>query len=277
MDAQVTATYCLIDDFLRSIHHREPTGRSVSDAEVLTVALVAARCYRGNSEAAWRFLTEYGYMVRRLSRSQYNRRLHAAAPLAERLFEQVAELWKTTGNGGAFAIDSMPIPCCDNARIRRSRLFPPEETDGAFRGYQSSKRRFFYGLKLHAVVNEHGRPVEIRLTPGSHSDTGELKNFDLDLPAGSVVCGDKAYTDYTTEDVLEDAAEVRLLADRKANSTRPRPAWETYVLQVYRKAVETAFGEIEKLLPKSIHAVTGRGFVLKVYLFVLAYSLSGLC
>ncbi len=134
-----------------------------------------------------------------------------------------------------------------------------------------------YGLKIHVVVNEHGRPVEVYLTPGSYNDTAELKNFSLDLPAGSVVYGDKAYTDYVTEDVLAEAGEVMLVADRKKDSTRPRPAWQTYVLQHYRKAVETAFGEIEKLLPKSIHAVTGPGFELKVFLFVLAYSLQGLC
>lgn len=195
----------------------------------------------------------------------------------------MAEVWKTVGEGRAFAIDSMPVPCCDNARISRSRLFPLDETDGMFRGYQSSKRRFFYGLKLHAVMNERRQPVKVRLTPGSYSDTGELKNFALDLPTGSVVCGDKAYTGgrtpahYTTEDVLAEAGEVRLLADRKANSKRPRPAWETYLLQHYRRAVETAFSEIKKLMPKSIHAVTGRGFELKVYLFVLAYSFNGLC
>ena len=277
MDDQVATTYCLTDDFLRSIGHHGPSRRTVSDAEVLTVAVVAARTYKGNSEAAWRFLTEFGYMARRLTRGQFNRRLHAAAPLAERLSETLAEVWKTTGSDKAFAIDSMPVPCCDNAPIRRSKLFPLDETEGAFRGYQSSKRRYFYGLELHAVVNEHRQPVEVRLTPGSHSDTAELKHSDLDLPAGSVVCGDEAYTGYTTEDVLAEAGEVRLVADRRGNSTRPRPAWEAYVLQVYRKAVETAFGEIEKLLPRSIHAVTGRGFELKVYLFVLAYSLGGLC
>ena len=277
MDDQVTTTYCLIDDFLRAAGHRESARRAVSDAEVLTVAVVAARTYAGNSEAAWRFLAEYGYMRHRLTRGQFNRRLHAAAPLAERLFEMLAEIWKTTGDEGAFAIDSMPVACCDNARIRRSKLYPLAETDGAFRGYQSSKRRYFYGLKLHAVVNEHGYPVEVSITPGRASDTGELKHFDLDLPAGAVVSGDKAYTDYTTEDLLAEAGAVTLAADRKKDSTRPRPAWQTYILQVYRKAVETAFGEIEKLLPKSIHAVTGSGFELKVYLFVLAYSFSGVC
>jgi hypothetical protein len=31
---------------------------------------------------------------------------------------------------------------------------------------------------------------------------------------------------------------------------------------------------IERILPKTIHAVTARGFELKVFLFVLAYSLT---
>jgi hypothetical protein len=31
---------------------------------------------------------------------------------------------------------------------------------------------------------------------------------------------------------------------------------------------------IERMLPKTIHAVTAKGFELKVFLFVLAYSLN---
>jgi hypothetical protein len=38
--------------------------------------------------------------------------------------------------------------------------------------------------------------------------------------------------------------------------------------------VETAGSMIERLLPKSIHAVTAKGFTLKVFLFVPAYSFS---
>jgi len=41
-----------------------------------------------------------------------------------------------------------------------------------------------------------------------------------------------------------------------------------------RKIVETTGSLIERLLPKSIHAVTAQGFELKVMLFVLAVSAS---
>jgi hypothetical protein len=42
----------------------------------------------------------------------------------------------------------------------------------------------------------------------------------------------------------------------------------------YRKRIETVGSLIERMLPKTIHAVTAKGFELKVFLFVLAYSLN---
>ena len=273
----VTATYCLADDFLLGLGRREPPERAVSDAEVLTVALVAARTYDGNFEAAWRFLLGHGYMARRLSRGRFNRRLYDVLPLAEQLFRWLGEIWKRTGDEGVFVVDSMPFACCDNARIPRSKLYPLGATGGAFRGFQSSKRRFFYGVRAHVVVNEHGLPVEFHLAPGSYNDTAELKNLALDLPEGSVVYGDKAYgQDYVTEDVLAEAGEVTLVGQRKSNSKRPIPAYVSYVLEHFRKRIETAFSAVERMLPKSIHAVTARGFETKVFLFLLALSLDGL-
>lgn len=276
MDEQVITIYCLTDDFLHDLHHCEPPERTVSDAEVLTVALTAARFFGGNYAAAWRFLLSHRYLMRSLSPSQFGRRLHRLAPVLWTLFGWLGELWKRTGEERVFTVDSCPIACCDNARIKRSRLYPLEATGGAFRGYTSSKRRFFYGLKVHALVNEHGLPVEVHLTPGSYNDTSELKNFGLDLPAGSVVYGDKAYNEYLTEDVLEEAGEVTLLPQRKKNSRRALPAWVAYLQQHYRKRIETSFSALERRLPKSIHAVTAQGFELKVFLFVLTLSLDPL-
>ena len=47
-----------------------------------------------------------------------------------------------------------------------------------------------------------------------------------------------------------------------------------YLRSTYRKVVEKTGSWIERLLPKSIHSVTPRGFELKVGLFVLASSLN---
>ena len=75
-----------------------------------------------------------------------------------------------------FSIDTFPIAVCDNIRIRRSRLYKNE----AYRGYIASKKRYFYGLKLHMMVTQDGKPVEFFLTPGSFSDVKGLELFDFD-------------------------------------------------------------------------------------------------
>lgn len=104
------------------------------------------------------------------------------------------------------------------------------------------------------------------------SDTTALPRYDLDLPADSWVTRDKAYNDYTVEDVLREV-KVNLLPIRKNNSHRPVPPFFTFLQASVRKMVETIGSLLERLLPKSIHAVTARGFELIVALFVLAASI----
>jgi hypothetical protein len=85
--------------------------------------------------------------------------------------------------------------------------------------------------------------------------------------------GDKAYTDYTLEDLFQEVQRY-LSPLRKSNSKRPIKPWMHYLQSSYRKVIETTGSMIEKLLPKSIHVVTTRGFELKVALFVLACSIT---
>ena len=86
----------------------------------------------------------------------------------------------------------------------------------AFRGYIASKKRYFYGLRIHILVTDHGEPVEFFLEPGNFSDTSALGLYNFDVPEGSFVTGDKAYNDYTIEDVMREAG-VELIPLRKKN------------------------------------------------------------
>lgn len=269
MDAQIVAVYCLCDDLLKALYHHEDQQCQMSDAEVMTLAIVAMLYFRGNFEAARRFLASHGYLTYTLSKSRFNRRLHRIADLFLTLFLMLGETWKSLNENSIYVIDSFPIAACDNYRICRSKLYRNE----AFRGRQASKKRFFYGLKLHLMVTQQGQPVEFFLTPGSYSDTSAMKWYHFDLPKGAWVTGDKAYTDYTLEEVFQEAQRC-LSPLRKSNSKRPVKPWVHYLQSSYRKVIETTGSMIERLLPKSIHAVTARGFELKVALFVLACSIS---
>jgi len=267
MDSQIVAIFCLCDDILKGLHHHEDPQCRMSDAEVMTTSIVSAIFFGGNMETARIFLKEQGYIPSMLGKSRFNRRQHRIAELFLTVFDLLAVVWKELNAQSVYVIDSFPVAACDNYRILRSRRYCGEE----WRGYQASKKRYFYGLKLHLMVTGSGQPVEFFLTPGSWSDARALKMYRFDLPEDALVTGDKAYNNYALEDMMLDA-NLNLLPLRKKNSHRPLPSWMTYLLAYCRKIVETTGSLIERLLPKHIHAVTARGFELKIALFVLAAS-----
>ena len=267
MDETIVALYCACDDFLKACGHVEPK-HGMTDAEVMTTALVAAWYFGGNHEQARQLLKSPAYIPRMLSKSRFNRRLHALEPIWWRFFRVLGDQWKQATS--VFLVDSFPIPVCDNIRIRRCRLYRHE----VYRGKMAGKRRFFYGLRVHWITTASGKPVECFLAPGSFADVSALQVFDFDLPPGSRVVGDGAYNHYAVEDLLSEAAGIALQPARKKNSTRPRAPWAEYLRSYERNRIETATSLIERRLPKSLHAVTAKGFELKVFLSIIAYSLS---
>lgn len=267
MDNQIVAIFCLCDDILKGLRHYEDPQCQMSDAEVMTTSIVAAVFFSGNMERSRNFLQEQGYIPAMLGKSRFNRRQHRIAELFLTVFNLLAGFWKELNEQSIYVLDSFPIAACDTYRIPRSRRYCGED----WRGYQASKKRYFYGLKLHLMVTGRGQPVEFFLTPGSWSDTRALKMYQFDLPEDALITGDKAYNDYRLEDMMLEAG-FHLLPLRKNNSHRTLPSWLTYLLSYCRKVVEITGSMIERLLPKHIHAVTARGFELKVALFVLAAS-----
>jgi len=268
MNEKIISVYTLTDDILITVGHHEDSQRKVSDAEVITVAVVAMRYFCGNFEKARIFLREFGYIPNMLSKSRFCRRLRLIQGLLSEIFCFLSEIWKKLNTDSVYLIDSFPVAVCDNIRIQRSKIFRGED----YRGYNASKRRYFYGLKVHMMSAATGEPVEIFLTPGSISDTGATKMYNYDLPADSTVYGDKAYNVYEIEELLKETGNIRLMPIRKKNSLRKFPPYTEYLQKTTRKAAETANSLITGMFPKSIHAVTADGFALKIFLFVLSYS-----
>ena len=115
--------------------------------------------------------------------------------------------------------------------------------------------------------------MEFVFLPGSASDVRALNSLPLNLPPGSEIYADSAYTDYTSEDDLIDSSQIEMKVMRKKNSQRQDKPWVEYIKQSTRHYIETVFSAIPSLFPKSIHAVTYEGFLLKVQAFILAFTL----
>lgn len=271
MEDTITFVYCLCEDLLRAMNITEDPQTRMSNAEIMTTVITSAFYFSGNYERGREYLSEHGYIPNVLGKSRFNRRLNAIPKeVWLSLFNLLAEMFKETNTDKEYIVDSFPVIVCDNIRISRCKLYNSED----FRGYIPSKRRYFYGLRVHLLISKTGEPVEFILTPGAWNDCRVLKQFDLDLPQGSTIYADKNYNDYEYEDFLEEAADISLKPLRKKNSKRPFAPWIEYIQKTTRKRIETTASQISSLFPKKIHAVTSYGFELKVVLFIIAFAIS---
>ena len=137
-------------------------------------------------------------------------------------------------------------------------------------------RRYFYGVKVQVLVSATGIPVEFGFVPGCESDVQALKKLPLAVAPESKIYGDAAYTDYQAEDDMREAELIELMIQRKSNSTRKDEPWVRFIKEYMRKGIETSFSEIKALFLRKIHAVTFKGFLIKLVMFILAFTLNKL-
>jgi hypothetical protein len=168
-----------------------------------------------------------------------------------------------------FIIDSFPVSICRNIRINRCRIYQGEE----FRGYNASKKEYFYGLKVSMVANSQGQPFEVCLSPGQYHDSEPFNLVNLKLPDNSSLDEDSAYTDYGYEDQLKERG-IRVIIERKKNSCRTHFYEDRKDLKFFRRKIETTFSHLIAFFPRKIHAVTDAGFKLKVMGFIIALSIN---
>lgn len=273
MSEKVVAIYCFLDDYFIEAGRNQGSIKpqatpKVSDSMVLTTAIIAARFFGGNQASAILYMSDKQGVIM-LEKSAFNRRLHRLATTLSALFYYLADFFKALNLSGEYLIDSFPVAVCDNIRISRSRLVKGEQ----YRGKIASKRRFFFGFRVQLVTTRDKQPVQFFILPGSYVDVTALQMMHLNLPIGSEVYGDAGYTDYEQEDLYTDCEGISLKIQRKRNSQRPDQAWEAAYKRALRQRIEQAFSQITMRFPKKIHAVTEAGFLIKIVLFLLAYSL----
>ena len=263
------AIYCFIDDLLKSFEHKQDPRAVVSDAEVITVALVAMLYFGGNFEKSRLVLKELGLVKRMLSRSRLNRRLHRLSELIGLTFHRFGSVLKDLNWESRYLLDSFPVPICDNIRIKRCRIV----SDERFRGYLVSKRRYFYGVRVQVITRADGVPVEFAVLPGRFADIDGFAHLPLELSEGAHLICDSAYTQFEWEEYLRQTQNLRFLVAAKSNTRRAiEPRIEEYK-KLFRKRIETAFSDLMKLFPKKIHVTSLKGFILKIQLFLFAFQI----
>jgi len=167
-DDLIVATYVMVDDTMKLLGQRSHCLANLSDAEVLTVAVLAAHYCGTHHARAVEHLTGSAYFPGTISPSRFNRRLHGLSDWLELLLDLLGAL-VVQGQATicAFVIDSLPLPVCRRVRARRCR----KVRGRPYCGYCAAKKETFFGWRLHLVCTTDGIPVSYALSASAHDLT----------------------------------------------------------------------------------------------------------
>lgn len=258
----IVTVYVVIDDVLKLAHHRSHRLSQISDAEVLTVAVIAALYFRNHQERTLYVLEQMGYLSGHLSSSRFNRRLHTLRDWLEQILLVLSEVLSAQS---VYIIDSLPLPVCHRARAGRCR-----KVRGAdYYGYCAAKDEKFFGWRLHLICTPDGLPMTFSVLPASYHDLTPVHDLTYSLPSGALVVADKAYNSGKDEASILAHTGVRLVVKRKANMLPNCPADDALIAQ-YRKRIETVNSQLVNMGVQRLHARTNEGFLLKLHASLLA-------
>ena len=109
---------------------------------------------------------------------------------------------------GLAFIDSLPLSVCHNRRIPSHKVFAHVAERG------KSSVDWFYGFKLHLIVNDQGELLAFHLTPGNIDDRRPMPKLARGL-FGKLI-GDRGYISKSLQEVLSEQ-NLQLITKIKKN------------------------------------------------------------
>jgi hypothetical protein len=197
---KITEIFCIVDDFCKEFEKaksghvvtkecsRKRRNRSfnLSDSEVITMLIIF---HTGQFRNLKHFYTQYIQVHMRKefpNTVSYNRfvELQRKATVPMAIFLKTCCLGTCTG---VSFIDSTPLRACHIKRERSNKVFKGIATKG------QCSIGWFFGLKLHLIINDKGEILDFMLTQGNVDDRDPLKNNKFHKKVFGKLVGDKGY------------------------------------------------------------------------------------
>lgn len=250
---KITEIFCLIDDFCKEYDKvkeghilDEKSGKKrrnrrfkMSDSEVITILVVFhLKQFRNLKHFYINYVQEH--MQKEFPETvSYNRfiELQQKAFLPMCVFLQTCCLGECTGIS---FIDSTPIRVCHIKREKQHKVFG----EFAMKGHCSMG--WFYGFKLHIVINDQGEIIDFLFTQANVDDREPLKNKNFHKKLFGKLFGDKGYISQSLfEQLFIDG--IHLVTKVRKNMKNSLMHTSDKILLRKRALVETVNDELKNM------------------------------
>jgi hypothetical protein len=271
---QLEVLYCKIDDFRKQYQNNillsSPTKINsrkrkfkMSDSEVMTILIMF------HIEGYRNLKSYYLNYISRFHKNDfpdlvsYNRFVELQKMVTEPLMMFLISLMGLCT--GISFIDSTKISVCNNKRISRNKVFKNNAKIG------KSTMGWFFGFKLHIIINEHGELLAVKITKANCDDRKPV--LDLSKKLYGKLIGDKGYISEKLRSQLFQKG-ISLVTSIKKTMKNKLMLIEDKILLRKRSVIETVndqlknISQVEHTRHRSIN-----NFITNMISGLVAYSL----
>ena len=156
-----------------------------------------------------------------IDRSNFNRRRKRLYPLLTDLNKGLSDILNEGEN--AYLVDSIPVPVCQIAREKRSKICKEIFETAPDKGYSAVSKSYYYGYKLHLVTSVRGVFSSMDMSKASVHDVhylSDIKHSDL---SNCTLIGDKGYLSKEHQVDLFSSCNIRLETPKRSNQKNREP------------------------------------------------------
>lgn len=276
MQKNITELYCFVDDFCYTVDanyadkllpgdKKRTRVPEITISEILTIVLLyhQSRCEN--------FKVFYIYYLQTLYKSEFSKlpSYHRFIALKPRvlwylvlLLQWFCEQAKITGIS---YIDATSIAVCHAKRISRNKVFKGLAKLG------KSSYGWFFGFKLHLVINEIGEIQSLTLTKGNVDDRKPVPNLTEKLTG--LLFGDKGYIKKELFHQLFDRG-LKLVTKIKKGMKNSLISLKEMILLRKRSIIETVFSCLKNGLEfEHTRHRSPINFLVHIFSVLISYSM----
>lgn len=270
----LTALYCDVDNFWKqfklewemhlidSAKIKRGPEPELSISEMMTIVILFHQSNYRTFKHFYGHITAHfrSYFPTLIS---YDRFVYTMKTLFVPLFAYL--LYRTGAVTGIAFIDSTSIAVCHNKRIRRNKVFKGLAKRG------KTTAGWFYGFKLHLIINDRGEILAFQLTQGNVSDVSVADKLSKGI-IGKLF-GDKGYISGELGKALLQRG-LQLFTTIRSNMKQKMMLLSDRILLRKRSLIETVNDQLKNIsqIEHTRHR-SPQNFMINLFAGIAAYSL----